>query len=323
MAIGYGRAGVAGLIAAFLAFTLPSAMLLAGLALLSGSLGGVAASGVLHGLKLAAVAVVGSAVVGMARSLAPDMPRRLVALAATVIAFTIPTTAGELAVLGLGALYGLTRARPADVAALPVTERVPGKGTAVAALGLFILLLAGLPLLAGLSGATWLRIADAFYRAGALVFGGGHVVLPLLKADLVPRFLGPDAFLAGYGAAQAVPGPLFSFSAYVGALVPGGVGGAALATLAMFLPAMLLVAGALPFWERLKRFGRVRGVLAGVNAAVVGLIAAAFADPVLTSGVSGPADAALALVALLALEASVVPAWAVVLVMAAAGPVLV
>jgi chromate transporter len=315
MAVGLTRAGYAGLIAAWIGFTLPSALALTVVALLSGSLTTWAGEGALHGLKVAAVAVVGIALLGMARTLAPDRSRAAIAVGALAIAVLMPTALGQLAAIAAGGVVGLLLGKGAGEGGdVPLGIGV-SKAVAVAALILFGLLLAGLPALAVATRSDSLHLVDAFYRAGSLVFGGGHVVLPLLKADLVPAYVSADAFLAGYGAAQAVPGPLFTFAAYVGALAPapGGWLGAGLATVAVFLPSALLVIGALPFWESLKRIARMRAALAGINAAVVGLVAAAFYDPVFTAGIRGGADIVLAAAAFVALHVFKAPAWAVVI----------
>jgi chromate transporter len=317
MAIGLLRAGPLGMVAAWVGFTLPSAiaMTLAGLGV--AHLGDLGHAGWLRGLKLVAVAVVAQAVWGMARSLCPDRLRASFAVAAAVVALTAPTMVGQVLAIVLGASAGLVLLPRSEAAA--GTDLPPvrvARGIAAAALTLFLALLLGLPLIGGEAG---LRVFAAFYRAGALVFGGGHVVLPLLQDAVVPAgWVGQSAFLAGYGAAQAMPGPLFTFAAFLGAAW-GGVGGAGLALVAIFLPSFLLVAGGLPFWSALRHRADVQAALRGVNAAVVGVLLAALYTPVFTSAVSGGADFALALTAFLLLTAWAAPPWLVVLLGAAAG----
>ncbi|MBL8389044.1 MAG: chromate efflux transporter [Hydrogenophaga sp.] len=327
IALGLMRAGYRGALAAWLGFTLPSALgliaLALGLAQAGARLHSGAAAGLLHGLKVVAVAVVAQAVWGMARSLCPDAPRRALMLAAAATLIAWPGTAAQLLVIAVAALIGLAGLRPAaDVAHDPLPIPV-GRREGAAWLLLFALLLFGLPLLTRAIPSQALALADAFYRAGALVFGGGHVVLPLLQASVVPSgWVHEDAFLAGYGAAQAVPGPLFTFAAFLGAAMqtpPQGWSGGLLALAAIFAPAFMLVAGALPFWATLRSRPRVRAALMGVNAAVVGLLLAALWNPVITGGIRGGSDALLALLALLALMRWKWPPWVVVAGCAAAG----
>ena len=317
MAIGYRRAGLAGAMAAFIAFTLPSVLLLWLVALGSTLWTGEAAQGVLHGLKLAALAVVAQAVLQMAGRLTPDWPRRLLALVAAAIVLLVPHALVSVAVIALSALAGaLLKPEAPTAPARPAPSPTGSHPWAAAALVLFVLLLATLPLLAMLTQNGWIDIADRFYRTGSLVFGGGHVVLPLLERELVtPGLIDGDLFLAGYGAAQAVPGPLFSFAFYAGMLLeapPNGMAGGLLALGAIYLPSALLVLGALPFWDRLRAMPRLRGGLVLANAAVVGLLLAALIDPMATSAIRGPADIAIALAALAALF-SRVPPWLVVM----------
>ncbi len=323
IAIGLGRAGLGGALAAWLAFTLPSALLLAAFGYGVAGLQGGMPDGVLQGLKVVAVAVVAQALWGMARSLCPDAARAGFGIVAAIVLLLLPLPAIQLAVLAVAGIAGLlllpASPEPADSA-----FRVPvGRKLAVCALALFALLLAGLPLATLASDAHWLALADSFYRSGALVFGGGHVVLPLLEAEVVPTgWVSRDDFLAGYGAAQAVPGPLFTFAAYLGAVggpAPSGWAGALLCLVAIFLPAFLLVIGALPFWAALRHSAAARKILAGVNAAVVGLLLAALYDPVWTAAIGGPQDAALALAAFGLLAVAKLPPWLVVLLGAAGG----
>ncbi len=315
IAIGKLRAGYIGGIAAWVAFTLPSVLLLLAFAYGATRLGGPLAGGVLHGLKLAALAVVAQAVWAMARTLTPDLRRRLIALAAAAIALLLPATWTQPALIAVAAMAGYFTASPRQPA------RLKFEPTSAILLALLAGLLFALPLLAA-TGNPLLVVAEKFYRTGSLVFGGGHVVLPLLEAEVVtPGLIDRDLFLAGYGAAQAVPGPLFAFAAYVGALLngaPNGIAGAALALAAIYLPSFLLVFGALPYWQSLRTDARLRAGLDLANAAVVGLLLATLCDPVFTSAVFGPLDLAWALVAL-ALLLVRTPPWLVVLVSAAAG----
>lgn len=323
LGLGLVRAGYAGALAAWAGFTLPSALALIALALGITQAADALPAGLLHGLKVMAVAVVAQAVWGMARGLGPDWPRRLLMLAAAVLLIVWPGALAQLLAIGLAALIGMAFMRPAaDTAHEPLPIPV-SRRTGAAWLALFFFMLAGLPLLMLVWPSQALAMVDAFYRAGALVFGGGHVVLPLLQTSVVSTgWVDSDTFLAGYGAAQAVPGPLFTFAAFLGASMqtaPSGWLGGLLALLAIFLPAFLLVAGALPFWETLRAHARARAALMGVNAAVVGLLVAALWNPVITGGIRQPVDAALALAALLALMRWKWPPWLVVAACAALG----
>ncbi len=325
-ALGLLRAGPIGGLAAWVAFTLPSTILLllfaAGAALFEGPAG----AGLLRGLKLAAVAVVAQAVWGMARSLAPDGPHAGIAFLALLLVTFVGGSLGQIAAILLGSLGGMVLGRtgPTDdttAPAFPVSRRL-----GVAALLLFLLLLTLMPILSATLAAPGLALFDAFYRSGALVFGGGHVVLPLLETAVVePGWVDADAFLAGYGAAQAVPGPIFTFAAYLGAVAetgPGGLGGAAIGLFGIFLPGLLLVLGVLPFWGALHSHLRAKAAIRGANAAVVGLLAAALYDPVWTSAVLTPADFALALGTFLLLTVWRAPSWVAVLIAALGGAAL-
>ncbi|WP_454766638.1 chromate efflux transporter [Cupriavidus campinensis] len=323
MVIGLSRAGYRGALAAWLGFTMPSAIVLVVLAMGLSGAGNQVPAGLLHGLKVAAVAVVAQAVWGMARSLCPDAPRlTLMALAATAVMLA-PSPWCQVAVMVAAGLAGARWFRPAQAQAHEPLPIPVGHGAAIGFLLAFFVLLVGLPIAHRLFPGQWLAMADAFYRAGALVFGGGHVVLPLLQAAVVPTgWVDNDIFLAGYGAAQAVPGPLFTFAAFLGGAMraePSGWVGGMLCLVAIFAPSFLLVFGALPFWERLRRNAGAQAALAGVNAAVVGLLVAALYQPVWTSAIHAPADVALALLALVALAAWRVPPWLVVLACALAG----
>ncbi|MET3791069.1 chromate efflux transporter [Aquamicrobium terrae] len=320
-ALGLMRAGWGGALAAFLAFTLPSALILLALALTAARIESAVGLGVLHGLKIVAVAIVAQAVWGMARSLCPDRERAAIAVAAVILLTFAPGAVGMMGAILLGAVAGLALGKGIATTGahlpVPVSRRV-----GVAALALFALLLAGLPVLAGLG--QGFALADSFYRAGSLVFGGGHVVLPLLQAETA-GLVSEDAFLAGYGLAQAVPGPLFTFAAWLGAVMgpePNGVAGAAIALPALFLPGFLILTGALPFWDRFRRQARAQSAMQGANAAVVGILGAALYSPVFTSAIGGMPDFALALACFVALIAWKAPPWIVVLIAAAGGAAL-
>ena len=315
-ALGILRAGnLWGGFAAFAGFTLPSALILIAVAYGAGSAGPLLA-GLLHGLKLVAVAVVAQAVWGMARTLAPDPVRAGIALCALWFVVLAPTAIGQIGAIGLGAVAGLALCRAAAPAPVGHFSVPLSRWTGAVALTLFLGLLVGLPILATWLPSQGIAVVDAFYRAGALVFGGGHVVLPLLRAGTVdPGWIGADAFLAGYGAAQAVPGPLFTFAAYLGAVLkpsPNGLLGAALALAAIFLPGLLLVTGVLPFWDGLRRRPLAQAALRGGNAAVVGLLAAALYDPVWTGAIGSARDVALAATAFVLLTVGGVAPWIVV-----------
>ncbi|MGY6412349.1 MAG: chromate transporter [Alkalilacustris sp.] len=379
-ALGLMRAGWLGALAAFVGFTLPSALVLVAFALTAASIVGPVGEGALTGLKIVAVAIIAQAVIGMARSLCPDPARASIAVGAVVVLAAFPGASGMVGAILLGAVAGLALGRrgarpigpvaggsasgsasgspiglgggldgglgggtadgtsatatagasagPAgraaagatrDALAMPVT-----RGTALASLGAFAALLLLLPVAAGL-GQGW-AVLDSFYRAGALVFGGGHVVLPLLQAETVaPGWVSPDAFLAGYGAAQAVPGPLFTFAAYLGAVlgpVPNGLAGAALALGAIFLPGFLLLVGVLPFWEHFRSMAFAQSLMRGANAAVVGILGAALYDPVFTGAIGDLRDLALALGCFVLLMAWKTPPWVVVLVAGTGGVLL-
>jgi len=324
--LGLLRAGYTGGLASWAAFTLPSALALLGFAYGAAALSGPVGAGVLHGLKLVAVAIVAQAVWGMARALCPDRERASIAGAAALIVLLSASAFSQLAAILFGAVTGARLCRQsgpvrAEEAPIKVSRRV-----GVAALAAFFGLLLGLPLLRGLTGSQTIAMTEAFYRSGALVFGGGHVVLPLLREAVVaPGWVGDDAFLAGYGAAQAVPGPLFTFAAYLGAVMepaPNGMPGAALGLVAIFLPGLLLHLGTLPFWETFRRRAGTQAVMRGINAAVVGLLGAALYSPIWTSAVRGPEDFAVALVGFVLLVGWKAPPVVVVAVSALGGATL-
>jgi chromate transporter len=326
IAIGLSRAGYPGALAAWTAFTMPSAIALMLFGYGVTSFGNALGSGWLHGLKVAAVAVVALAVLTMMRSLAPDRPRATLVVAAAALVLAIPSSFGQIGAIALGAIVGLVAFRgapPSDHVSLP---HPVSRTVAVAAIVLFFAILVGLPFVAAAVPNHALQLFDAFYRAGALVFGGGHVVLPLLQASVVPPgWVSNDAFLAGYGAAQAVPGPLFTFSAYLGTVMgppPNGWIGAILCLVAMFLPAFLLVIGPMPFWDDLRRRSWAQSMLRGVNAAVVGLLLAALYRPVWTSGITNAGDFALGVAAFVLLFMWKTPPWLVVVFCAIGGAAL-
>jgi chromate transporter len=327
IAIGARQAGMLGGIVSWLGFTVPSAMALVLFGLLSGS-ADLSGAGWIHGLKLAAVAVVAQAVYLVARSLTPDAPRRAVALAAMAVALLWSTPFSQLAIIAGGALIGWlvlgTPAAGAEAGAETVAAQSPiGRRAGAVALGLFIVLLLGLPLLRAVTGSEGVAMVETYYRTGSLVFGGGHVVLPLLHAGVVdPGWVSEDRFLAGYGAAQAVPGPLFSFAAYLGAVsVPplGGWSGGAIALVSIYLPSFLLIFGVLPYWDRLRQSASFRRALIGTNAAVVGLLAAALYRPIWTGAVESAADVVVVVVGLALLVIGRVPPIGVVVLAAVAG----
>ena len=318
--IGLGKAGFAGALAAWLGFAAPSAILLVALGYGVVAFGEAIPEGLLLGLKAVVVAVVAQAVWGMARSLCPDAPRVTIAALGAVVALGIGGPEGQVGVILGGALAGFLFLREREAAS---GREAPAGARAAVFLVLFFALLVGLPLAAASWPSQALALVDSFYRSGSLVFGGGHVILPLLEAEVLPPgWVARDAFLAGYGAAQAVPGPLFTFSAYLGTVMqvpPAGWQGALICLGAIFLPSFLLVAGTLPWWEALKRLEATRRAMPGINAAVVGLLLAALYDPVWTGGVRSAGDFTLALAAFVLLAAWKVPPWLVVLLGALAG----
>lgn len=318
LAIGMTSAGYRGALAAWLGFTMPSALALILFALGIGYVQGDLASGALQGLKIVAVAVVAQAVWGMGQKLCPDKERLTIMAAVTCILLFLPSAWTQVAVILLAAGVGVVLFRPQAISA---EEHLPlhiSRRAGVFALFIFAALLVGLPLLVQLVPNQSLALFDSFYRSGSLVFGGGHVVLPLLQAEVVPTgWVNKDAFLAGYGAAQAVPGPLFTFAAFLGAAMtehPTGWLGGLLCLVAIFTPSFLLVAGVLPFWDALRKNPRVQAALMGINAGVVGLLLAALYQPVWSSAVKSPQDFGFALLALVALMAWKLPPWFVVIV---------
>ena len=321
--VGLSRAGLPGAVAAWIGFTMPSAIALILFGYGVTAFGDVASSGALHGLKVVAVAVVAQAVWGMARKLCPDAKRATLAALATIGVLAVPSPFAQAGAIVIGGLVGWAILRadaPTDHVDLGV--RV-SRGVAISALALFCTGLIVLPLLASALPSQSIALVDSFYRSGSLVFGGGHVVLPLLQSEVVgPGWISKDAFLAGYGAAQAVPGPLFTFAAYLGTVMtgaPNGIVGGMICLLAIFASSFLLVIGAMPFWDALRRIGAVRNALLGVNAVVVGLLLAALYDPVWTSAILSAADFGLALAAFTLLVFWKTPPWLVVILTALGG----
>lgn len=323
MALGLQRAGWLGALMAWVGFTLPSALALILFAYGVARYADLANSGIVHGLKVVAVAVVAQAVWGMARSLCPDRPRAALAVLAALLTLVLPSAAGQVgAIVACGIAGWLMLKLPHAEAVTHVGYGV-SRGAGVAALALFTALLLGLPLLVLATGSPLWALVEGFYRAGALVFGGGHVVLPLLQSAVVPAgVVGNSEFLAGYGAAQAVPGPLFTFAAYLGAVMNGPLSGwlgGLVFLVVVFVPAFLLVVGALPFWDALRQRDAVRSAMAGVNAGVVGILLSALYDPVWTSAIHGRADFGMALAAFGLLVYARVSPVIVVMLGAAAG----
>ncbi|OSQ44314.1 chromate efflux transporter [Thalassospira alkalitolerans] len=343
MGIGMSLGGFGGAFVAWLGFTMPSAVVLAvlGLVFAAGNGGGLVATGpMIWGLKLVAVGVVAHALLGMARSLCPDMPRAILAITAAALMIAFDGVGMQAVVIVGGLIAGLLfLRRDAAMVEGRLAAGISPRG-AIAALGVFAVLLIGLPVLAQITSsstsspfaslAPWLAVFDGFYRSGALVFGGGHVVLPLLQEAVVaPGWVDSDVFLAGYGATQAVPGPIFTFAAYLGAVMQNGVGGivggisgAIVALIAIFLPAFLLVIGLLPFWDRIRHVPKMRAGLAGINAAVVGLLAAVLYDPVWTGTIHDVTDLIIATIAFGVLQWRLMPVWALVLAGAGGGAIL-
>jgi chromate transporter len=321
--LGLMRAGYRGALAAWTGFTLPSAIALVLFAYGASALSGPVGTGLVHGLKLVAVAIIAQAVWGMARTLCPDRERASIATIAALIILFSTSSVAQIGAILLGGVAGLWLCRAAQPSgeshfAVPVSRAV-----ALTALAAFFILLVGLPVLARLWPASSIALFDAFYRSGALVFGGGHVVLPLLREAVVtPGWVGDDVFLTGYGAAQAVPGPLFTFAAYLGAVVktsPHGIAGAIIGLLGIFLPGVLILLAALPYWDSFRKRAGAQAMMRGVNASVVGILGAALYNPVWTSTVQTPVDFAIALVGFVLLIAWRAPPLVVVAFSAIAG----
>jgi chromate transporter len=325
IALGLGRGGILGAGAAWLGFTLPSAVFLILFGLGMAQFGADLGTGWLHGLKIVAVAVVAQALLAMGKTLCPDRIRMTVAIAAAAIAILIPSGLGQVIVITAGCILGwVLLPKLAHAPHIASSARLSRRAGSVSLL-LFFGLLVALPFIVDMSNDDAIKQVSIFYRAGSLVFGGGHVVLPLLQAQLIPNgWITNDAFLAGYGATQAMPGPLFTFAAYLGSISsvqPAGYLGATLCLFAVFLPAFLLIIGVLPFWECLRRYSGMQSAMQGINAAVVGLLLAAFYDPVWTSAVHGKSDFAFACGAFMLLTSWKMAPWLVVLFSAIVGAV--
>jgi chromate transporter len=326
ISVGLLRAGYLGAVAAWFGFTLPSAIAMVLFAYGVVAFGDVLGTGWLQGLKIAAVAVVAQALLGMMRTLAPDRERATLTVLAAALVLAVPGAIGQVGAIVLGGIIGfaLLRDGPAgDNGELPINV---SRAVAAGSLTLFFGLLAALPLLASATGNQAIAYFDAFYRVGSLVFGGGHVVLPLLQAEVVaPGWVTEDAFLAGYGAAQAIPGPLFTFAGYLGVVLgpaPNGWHGALICLVAIFLPSFLLIFGTLPFWQALRKRPDAQAALRGVNASVVGLLVAALYDPVWTGAIKSGGDFALAAAAFLLLYVWKTAPWLVVALCAIGGSIL-
>ena len=324
--IGLMRAGYLGALAAWTGFTLPSAAALVLFAYGAAALNGPIGTGLLHGLKLTAAAIVAQAVWGMARTLCPDRERASIAVVAALIILFSTSSVAQIGAIILGGVAGLWLCRSGWTTSAGHLEMPVSRDAGLVALAAFFVLLVGLPMLRGLTGSSGVALFDAFYRSGALVFGGGHVVLPLLReAFVTPGWLSDEAFLAGYGAAQAVPGPLFTFAAYLGTVVapnPHGVAGAVLGLVGIFLPGILILIGTLPFWDAFRRRTSAQAMMRGVNAAVVGLLGAALYNPVWTSSVKTPGDFGVVLVGFVLLTAWSAPPLIVVAISATGGVLL-
>lgn len=325
IALGYSRGGLLGAVSAWLGFTLPSAILLVlfglGIASISGNVG----AGWLHGLKISAVAIVAHAVWSMKVKLCPDWQRVSIAIFSAILCVLMPSAATQILVIAVAGFVGKVFLKEKN--ALPHSP-IPGgsQRSGFVGLALFFAILFVVPFAAKNLHVYAIQLFDSFYRVGSLVFGGGHVVLPLLQAEVVPSgWVSRDLFMAGYGAAQAVPGPLFTFAAYLGAAstkLPNGWVGASIALVAVFLPSFLLIIGALPYWERLRSIEGIRSAMLGVNAGVVGLLLAAFYDPVWTSAIYSVTDFLIAALAFSALFLLKAPSWGVVLACAVLGRIL-
>ena len=318
--IGVMRGGLLGGIVSFLGFTLPSVIALILFASLLTTYN-VEDAPWIQGLKIVAVVIVLHAILGMAKNLTPDISRKLIALFAVVIILIFPSVLTQVVVILIAALIGfiIFKQHSSDT----IKTKFPiNKNISIFSLSLFFVLLVSLPILREVTGNYWVAFFDSFYRSGSLVFGGGHVVLPLLEQELVPMgWISEEAFLAGYAATQAVPGPLFTFSAYLGTVMNGWLGGL-LATLAIFLPAFLLIIGSLPFWDMIRNHAKTKGAVMGVNAAVVGILIAALYTPISTSAINRPADFALAAILFVMLNYLKAPPWLIV-VSGAVGGILI
>jgi chromate transporter len=324
--IGLLRAGYLGALAAWTGFTLPSAIALVLFAYGAAALNGALGTGLLHGLRLVAVAIVAQAIWGMARTLCPDRERATIAAAVALLILFSTSSIAQIGAILLGGAAGLWLCRGAPAIASSHITMPVSRTVGFVALSAFFVLLVGLPVLRGFTSVSGIALFEAFYRSGALVFGGGHVVLPLLREAFVgPGWVSDDTFLAGYGAAQAVPGPLFTFAAYLGAVVnpaPHGLPGAALGLFGIFLPGILILLGTLPFWDAFRKRDGAQAVMRGVNAAVVGLLGAALYNPLWVTSVNTPGDFGVVLVGFLLLTVWRAPPLLVVVVCAIGGAAL-
>lgn len=319
--IGIMRAGIVGGITSFIGFTFPSVVVLIAFALLMTGFD-VGNAGWIHGLKIVAVAIVAHAIIGMAKSLTPDLKRKAIAIVALLVTILWQTAFSQVAVILFAAFIGFLWLKQENKGGV-VQSRFPvSKQVGAICLLVFVGLLVVLPLLKEMTGSYWVAMFDSFYRSGSFVFGGGHVVLPLLENEFVPTgWMSEEAFLAGYGVTQAVPGPLFTFAAYLGTVMNGWEGGI-IATVAIFLPAFLLVIGALPFWDQLRNHPKITGAIMGINAAVIGILIAALYSPIWTSSILEVKDFALAVVLFSMLTYWKLPPWIVVVTGAVLGLVL-
>lgn len=319
--IGVMRAGILGGITSFIGFTLPSVIALIIFALVFAE-SNIANAGWIHGLKIVAVAIVAHAIIGMAKSLTPDIKRKTIALFALLATLLWQTAFTQIGVILIAAFIGFLLFKQRDEVEIAPSSVVISKRIAVICLLVFFGLLLILPIAREVTGSYWIALFDSFYRSGSFVFGGGHVVLPLLERELVPNgWLTEQAFLAGYGATQAVPGPLFTFAAYLGTVMNGWIGGI-VATIAIFLPAFLLILGALPFWDQLRTNPKVTGAIMGVNAAVIGILISALYFPIWTSSILATKDFALAAILFSMLAYWKLPPWVIVVVGAVGGVII-
>ncbi|WP_134682646.1 chromate transporter [Brevibacillus migulae] len=319
--IGVIRAGLLGGLVAWAGFTLPSVIALICFAFFLQDMD-VAGAGWVHGLKIVAVAIVAQAILGMGKTLTPDRKRLAIALVAATFTLLWQSAISQIVIVLLAGAAGMILYRRESIPEAPNLSVPVGRGVAIGAFGLFVALLIALPLLREMTAVAWIPLIDSLYRAGSLVFGGGHVLLPMLEREVVPLgWISREDFLAGYGAAQAVPGPLFTFTAYLGAM-SGGIAGGVIATVAIFLPAFLLIIGALPFWNQLRRNKFIQGALMGINAAVVGILLAAWYNPLWTTAILSPGDFALAAILVSMLVFWKLPPWVVVIAGALGGSVL-
>lgn len=318
ISVGMLRGGIFGGFLSWFGFTMPSVILLVLFAMLVSN--AAFDTGWLQGLKIVAVAVVAHALMGMSKSLTPDLTRIIIAFGAAAAILLVPTAWAQIAIILVAGIIGYALYRKEKAPEAVKLALTFGRKTGIAAWAIFAALLIGLPLLRPLIDSALYTIFDVFYRVGSIVFGGGHVVLPMLEQEVVPGWMSADLFISGYGAAQAVPGPLFTLSGYLGQLMSGGMG-AVIAVIAMFLPSFLLVIGTLPFWSAIRTKSGVQAALKGVNAAVVGILLAALYDPVFTSAIRGPVDFVIALAAFLMLVYLKLAPWIVVLVTAVLGAV--